>query len=165
MLPLVAIIAVLGALLFLRARRQADLAQQPAVAALADRSPPAVPSQDAVPEDAHSALLDLGRGDCDLAAARMRTSRRRNPEAVGICLLEAATWVCAGDGPAATEAAEAYLQRGGEPNADLLWVQAQAALLQGQGAQARDRLVRLRPLVTLDKGALVDRQLSGLRSL
>ncbi|MCK6505505.1 hypothetical protein L6R53_19270 [Myxococcota bacterium] len=163
--PLVAILVVLAVVMSLRARRMEAAQAQPAVAVLADRSPPAVPAADGLPGDASSALVDLERGQCDLAAARLRTSRLRNPQVVELALLEAGTWVCAGDGARAEEASQAYLQGGGQTNAELLWVQAQAALLRGEATHARDRLVRLRPLVDLERGARIDEQLAGLRSL
>lgn len=162
MWPVLAILAVLVIMLALRTRDEQAQAAAPSIAALADRSPPPVPDPVTLPDDASSALVDLERGQCGLAAARLHTSRLRHPGDPAVAWMEGATWVCAGEGTRAQEALDAYLADGGASTPELLWFQAQAALLQGEPGVARERLVRLRPLADLELGSRIDEQLRAL---
>jgi len=154
---------VLVFMLYHRTRLASEVERTPGVAAIADRTPPPPPDAATLPEDADSAAVDLVRGDCELAARRFGTARSRHPDDPTLAWYEATSWVCAGDGTRASQALDAYLAAGGADTADLIWYQAQARLLQGDIAGARDRLVRVRPLVDLDRGVVIDRQLEALR--
>lgn len=162
--PVIAIAAVLAIMLYLRHTEQARAERSPEVAGVADRSPPALPDASSFPADAQSALLDLERGDCRLAALRLRTARLQYSQRSDIAWTEAGAWVCAGQGDEAFAALSSYEQSGGQRGPELLWIQAQTALLQGDARTARELLVRVRPLVDLERGRAVDDQLDRLRS-
>jgi hypothetical protein len=120
--------------------QQPNEQERVSLAQVADRAPPAVPAPGDLPPDAVDALGDLGRGDCYAAAPRLRTLRKRNPEAAGIARLEAAAWVCRGDALAARDALAAV----GVPPASEAgdaWSLAQIALLEGDEDLAREQLL------------------------
>ena len=109
------------------------------IAALADRSPPTL-SGDAVPEDALPAASELARGDCRTASARLRTARMRAPDDAALWSLEAASFVCAGEGKDALSALDGLAERGLAAPVSAAWTRAQALLLIGDLEGAEDAL-------------------------
>jgi hypothetical protein len=82
----------------------------------------------------------LDRGDCESAAELARTLRKRGGGGSEIYRVEAAAWVCVGDGVAAVEAVEAA------PNFSDPWLAAQAHFLRGDVALGLDSLDRAQGL-------------------
>jgi hypothetical protein len=82
----------------------------------------------------------LDRGDCESAAALARTLRRQGGGGSEIYRVEAAAWVCVGDGVAAVEAVEAA------PTFSDPWLAAQAHFLRGDVALGLDSLDRAQSL-------------------
>ena len=78
----------------------------------------------------------LERGDCESAAALARDLRRRGGGGSEIYRVEAAAWVCVGNGAAAVEAVEAA------PTFSDPWLAAQAHFLRGDVALGLDSLGR-----------------------
>lgn len=163
--PVLAIAAVLGVLVALRQQESAQAERVPELTSIAIRTAPPIPDASTFPSNARSALLDLEKGDCRLAALRLRTARLQNPDRSDIALTEAGAWVCAGGGDEAAAALAEVERLVQSPEPELLWYRAQAALLQGDAALAREMLVRVRPLVDLERGRLIDGQLDRLRAI
>lgn len=163
--PVLAIAAVLLTMVLLRHQERDQARRRPEIAALADRSPPSpVPAARLLPAEASGGLHDLKRGDCKLGAMRLGTARQFHPQHRELAWLEARSWVCAGEGERAEAALQAFLDAGGQVDAEVLWTQGQIALLKGDLRLALDRLVRVRPLLDLERGRKLDEQLDRLRS-
>lgn len=122
-------------------QREAELKAtvDPAIAAIADRTPPAVGASEDVPEYAKSGVLLLEKGDCRSAGARFRAARRAHPEDRRLWTLEGGSFVCAGDAAAALMTLETL---GRDPTATpaARWYYAQAQILSGNLGQALEAL-------------------------
>ena len=114
----------------------------PQVAALANRTPPALVRGEKAPAYVEDAMRDLARGDCLQAAARFRTARRQHPDDRRVWVLEGASFVCAGDGAAALQPLD-IVAREGEPTPAIHWYRAQALLLEGRAADALELLEKV----------------------
>lgn len=142
LLPLI----VLGgaALWWWSSRRQEKLegTVDPGIAALADRTPPSVGANEAVPEYAQAGVTALQVGDCRSAAARFRTARRAHAEDRRLWVLEGGSFVCAGDGAAARQTLD-VLAADPEATPAALWFHAQALLLTGNVGLALEALEKV----------------------
>ena len=89
----------------------------------------------------YDAIADaLDRGDCESAADLARKLRTQGGGGSEIYRVEAAAWVCVGDGAAAVEAVEAA------PTFSDPWLAAQAHLLRGDVGMGLDSLERAQSL-------------------
>lgn len=114
----------------------------PDIAALADRTPPKIAENEAVPKYAEDGAALLKRGDCRTAGARFRTARRSHPEDRRLWVLEGGSFVCAGDGAAALQSL-GEIAKDPEATPAALWFHAQALLLNGSVGPALDALDRV----------------------
>ena len=114
----------------------------PEIAALADRTPPHVADNEAVPKYAEDGANLLKNGDCRTAGARFRTARRSHPEDRRLWVLEGGSFVCAGDGAAALQSLD-EIAKDPEATPAALWFHAQALLLTGSVGPALDALGRV----------------------
>ncbi|MAY81269.1 MAG: hypothetical protein CL930_10865 [Deltaproteobacteria bacterium] len=105
-----------------------------AVAVLVDRTPPAVPQASSLPPEVFDVIRDLRRGDCWTASVRLRGIRKQLAEDHRLRILEGASFVCAGDGPAAEAAVAPLLET--YPDGEPAWIAANALLLQGKTERA-----------------------------
>lgn len=118
------------------------------LSALADRSSPRIQlGREDLPEDVALAQMELNRGDCRSAAARLLGARREAPEDGALALWEAQAWVCAGEGEKAQRVLELATKRGLALPRGEAWVRANAALLNGDAPTA---LVALGHVVEAD---------------
>lgn len=112
-----------------------------ALAALADRSVPALPPRTSWPPEAESAFNDLQLGECALAASRFHKVQLRHTGLEHLRYYEAVARICAGEGQEAAALLEDALEGVAEPSTVQKWYLAQAALLQGDAARARSLLL------------------------
>ncbi len=160
--PVIAILVVVAGLFMARTHTDEAAAAVPELAAIADRSVPDPPAAGDLPDDVDSVVQDLQTGNCRVAAARLQRARKLHEGDLLVAWYDARAQVCAGNGDAAMEAFDAYRQAGGESTPELLYYQAQAALLRGDLPTARQQLLSARPLVDSDLGATIDAQLDQL---
>ncbi len=128
-IPVLISVGVVGWLL--HDRHTGGAAPSP-LADIADLSPPRVSLSESLPRLAESGAMELARGDCRSAAAHFRTAHSEHPELPRLAVLEGASFVCAGDGPAALKPLRA-LSAQAEPPPLTWWYLAQACLLIGDG--------------------------------
>ena len=103
--------------------------RNPALAQLASLNIPSSLTFEGLPLDAEGPYDDLMSGDCDTAAARFRTSRKRHPQVGRVWLFEGIAALCGGDHrTAATVLDEARLLM---PTSEPAWWRAQTALIAG----------------------------------
>lgn len=133
-------------------RSALQVAVDPALAALADRSPPHTAENEEVPAYAADAMALLKKGDCRTAGARFRTARRSHPEDRRLWVMEGGSFVCAGDGAAALQSLD-IIARDTDATPVALWFHAQALLLTGSVGPALDALER----VAASKSAYADK--------
>jgi hypothetical protein len=143
MAPFFLIVAGLGWYLTADPEAEQVNADRTALAGLADRSPPEITRLGDLPPEAQLALQDLARKDCRTAAGRFQTARRTLKDKVELYLLEAGSFVCAGDGRRALRTLdELQTARGADapvPEGSH-WIRGQAFLLEGDGTQALSAL-------------------------
>lgn len=110
----------------------------PALAALADRSPPEVGRLRDLPSEVQFAVADLAAGDCRTGAGRLRSARGQQPDSARLYVLEGAAFVCAGDANKALGVFSALdsMLNGQPPPNGAYWFRAQAHLLRGEGNAA-----------------------------
>jgi hypothetical protein len=106
-----------------------------AVAVLVDRTPPEPPKASSLPPEVFDVIRDLRRGDCWTASVRLRGIRKKLEEDHRLRILEGASFVCAGDGPAAEAAVTPLLET--YPDGEPAWIAANAFLLQGKTEKAK----------------------------
>ena len=126
----------LVAMLLFRFGRDCEIDRQPAVrcpeiAALASLLPPPLPDDPGALPEARDALQDLSQGNCDMAANRFRSARRRHPDNWLLWYYEGACFVCVGSAPDAREALDQAASMVEDPSEELRWALLQAALLDG----------------------------------
>ena len=112
--------------------------KNPALAQLASVNVPRNLSFDGLPTDAEGPYEDLVNGDCETAAARFRTSRKRHPTVGKVWLFEGISALCAGDHQTAATALDEA--RNLMPTSEPAWWRAQAALVAGDERAATEAL-------------------------
>ena len=110
---------------------------------IADQTPPEVSRVSDLPPEVQFAVSDLTTGNCQTAAGRLRLARKKQPEEPRLFILEAGSYVCAGDGRKALsvfDELDSAVEAGARLPVVAHWFRAQAYLLAGEAEPALEQL-------------------------